>query len=85
MARVAAYTVETVPAPAVPRMRLGKLCVAIQGGTAEELFRRAESAAPETRFVEFRLDSLAKPAAALPKVKEFLEAHREATVVPTGI
>jgi len=35
------------------------------GGTAEELFRRAESAAPETRFVEFRLDSLAKPAAAL--------------------
>ena len=83
MARVAAYTVETVPAPAVPRMRLGKLCVAIQGGTAEELFRRAESAAPETRFVEFRLDSLAKPAAALPALKEFLAAHRDVTAIGT--
>ncbi len=83
MARIESSTVETAPAPAVPRMRLGKLCVAIQGGTPEELWGRAEAAAPETRFVEFRLDSLAKPAAALTALKDFLAAHRDVTAIGT--
>jgi hypothetical protein len=34
--------------------------------------RRAEAALADSKFLEFRLDSLAKPAAALPRVKEFL-------------
>ena len=74
------------PAPPPPRMRLtnlGKLCVAIQASSPEELNERAASALADSRFLEFRLDSLAKPASILPKVKEFLAAHRDTTVLAT--
>jgi 3-dehydroquinate dehydratase/shikimate dehydrogenase len=79
------------PAPAPPaRLRLenmGKLCVAIQAGSPAELIERAETALlesnPDARFIELRLDSLPKPASALPKIKEFLAAHREVTVIAT--
>ncbi len=72
------------------RLRLGdigKLCVAIQAGSPAELIERAQKALlesqPDARFLEFRLDSLPKPAAALPKIKEFLAAQREVTVIAT--
>ncbi len=39
-----------------------------------ELIERAKAALADSKFLEFRLDSLPKPAAALPKVKEFLAA-----------
>ena len=32
------------PAPAVPRLRVGKLCIAVQGATPAELFSRADAA-----------------------------------------
>ena len=77
-------------APPLPRLRLdnlAKLCVAIQASSPAELIERAETAlkgmTPDSRFLELRLDSLPKPASALPKVKEFLAAHREATVIAT--
>jgi len=78
-------------APTLPaRLRLetmGKLCVAIQGKSAAELIERAEAALTEVqteaRFIELRIDSLSKPASALPKIKELLAAHREATVIAT--
>jgi hypothetical protein len=60
-----------------------KVCVAIQAGSAAELTQRAEVALADSKFLEFRLDSLPKPAAALPKVKEFLAEHREATAIAT--
>jgi 3-dehydroquinate dehydratase/shikimate dehydrogenase len=62
---------------------LGKLCIAIQAVSPQELIERAEAALPDSRFLEFRLDSLPKPASAIPKVKEFLAAHRDATVLAT--
>jgi 3-dehydroquinate dehydratase/shikimate dehydrogenase len=74
------------PAPAVPRMRLtnlAKLCVAIQAASPAELIERAEAALTDSKFLEFRLDTLPKPASALPKVKEFLAAHRDTTVIAT--
>ena len=74
------------PAPPPPRMRLstlGKLCVAIQAASPAELMERAEAALADSKFLEFRLDSLPKPASALPKVKEFLAAHRDTTVLAT--
>ena len=59
-------------APVAPRLRLGKLCVAIQGSSPQELLDRAVAALadalPEAKFLEFRLDSVAKPALALPKL-----------------
>jgi 3-dehydroquinate dehydratase/shikimate dehydrogenase len=81
---VAASTAATAPAPLrVPRLRVDKVCVAIQAGSAAELTQRAEVALADSKFLEFRLDSLPKPAAALPKVKEFLAEHREATAIAT--
>jgi 3-dehydroquinate dehydratase/shikimate dehydrogenase len=81
----------SISAPAPPaRLRLGdigKLCVAIQASSPAELIERAEAAllefAPDARFIEFRLDSLPKPSSALPKIKEFLAAQREVTVIAT--
>ncbi len=73
----------SVPAPPIPRLRVGKLCVAIQAGSPAELIERAETALADSRFLEFRLDSLPKPALALPKVKAFITGHREVTVIAT--
>lgn len=72
-----------VPAPVVSRLRLGKLCVAVQGATAAELFARADAARKDSVFLEFRLDFLSKPAAALPELKAFLARHHEITSIAT--
>ena len=47
------------------------------------MLERATAALKETPFLEFRLDYLDKPAAALPMVQEFVEAHPVATVIAT--
>ncbi|MDE3186357.1 MAG: shikimate dehydrogenase [Acidobacteriota bacterium] len=72
-----------LPAAAGPRLRVGKLCVAIPAGSPAELVERAEAALHDAKFFEFRLDSLPKPAAALPKIKDFLAAHRDVTAIAT--
>jgi 3-dehydroquinate dehydratase / shikimate dehydrogenase len=71
------------PAPALPRQRIPKLCVAIKAASPAELLDHAESALAESSFLEFRLDALPKPAAFLPKLKEFLARRRDATVIAT--
>jgi len=73
----------TPPSPAPPRLRLGKLCVAIQGASPAELMDRAEEACSHFKFLELRLDSLSKPANALPYVKQFLAEHKDVTVIAT--
>ncbi len=71
-------------APAsAPRPRLGKICVAVQGSTPAELLDRAAAVLPDSRLIEFRLDALAKPAAALKEIKEFLADHRDVTAIAT--
>jgi 3-dehydroquinate dehydratase / shikimate dehydrogenase len=69
--------------PASPRPRLGKLCVAIQAGSPAEMLERAESALKDSRFFEFRLDSLSKPTSSLPYLKQFLSEHRDVTAIAT--
>ena len=56
---------DSPPAPAstAPRLRVGKLCIAVQGATPAELFAHAEAAIKDSVFMEFRLDFLSKPAA----------------------
>jgi 3-dehydroquinate dehydratase / shikimate dehydrogenase len=73
----------TAPTPPGPRLRLPKLCVAIQAGSAAEMIERAETALKDSTFIEFRLDSLAKPATVLPNLKEFLAAHRDVIAIAT--
>lgn len=78
-------TIEAQPAtvPAVPRLRVGKLCVSLQGATAAELLSRAESALKDSVFLEFRLDYLAKPSSVLPDLKAFLHRRRDITALAT--
>jgi len=83
MSRTDSNTVAFAPPAAVPRPRLGKLCVAIQGGSPAELWQRAAAVAEETKFVEFRLDTLPKPAAVLPGLQEFLASHRDLAAIAT--
>ncbi len=70
-------------APTSPRVRVGKLCVAIQAGSPAEMMERATAALKDSKFLEFRLDSLPKPAAALPPLKKFLATQREVTAIAT--
>ncbi len=72
-----------VSGPSGPRLRLAKLCVAVQGSTPEELFTRAEAALKDARFLEFRLDGLAKPASGLPQLRDLLARNRDVTAIAT--
>ncbi|MEO6923936.1 MAG: type I 3-dehydroquinate dehydratase, partial [Bryocella sp.] len=65
------------------RSRIGKICVALTGTSADDLISKATQVLRETTFLEFRLDYLPKPIEALPKLKKFLAEHTEATAVAT--
>ena len=65
------------------RSRIGKVCVALTGATATEMLEKAASAAKETSFLEFRLDYLDKPVAALPKFRAFLAENTAVTAIAT--
>ncbi|MGA7156913.1 MAG: shikimate dehydrogenase [Acidobacteriaceae bacterium] len=65
------------------RSRIGKLCVAIIGTSPNEMIEKATEVLKESTFLEFRLDYLAKPVAALPALKQFLAANGAATVIAT--
>jgi 3-dehydroquinate dehydratase / shikimate dehydrogenase len=69
--------------PALPRLRVPRMCVAIQAASPAELLERAETALADARFLEFRLDFLPKPATVLPKIKDFLALHRDVTAIAT--
>jgi 3-dehydroquinate dehydratase/shikimate dehydrogenase len=73
------------PRPAVPRkkLRLGRVCTAIQAGSPAEMLERAEAALKESAFLEFRLDFLSQPAAVLPRIKTFLATHPRVTAIGT--
>jgi 3-dehydroquinate dehydratase/shikimate dehydrogenase len=65
------------------RSRIGKLCVAIIGTSPNEMIEKATEVLKESTFLEFRLDYLAKPAAALPALKSFLAENGAATAIAT--
>jgi 3-dehydroquinate dehydratase/shikimate dehydrogenase len=83
MPRTASISPASSSATTAPRLRVGKLCVAIQAGSPGEMVERATAALAESRFLEFRLDALQKPAAALPQLKELLATHRDLTAIAT--
>ncbi len=65
------------------RSRIGKLCVAIIGTSPSEMIEKATEVLRDSNFLEFRLDYLAKPAAAIPPLKHFLASQGAATAVAT--
>jgi 3-dehydroquinate dehydratase/shikimate dehydrogenase len=78
-----APTDRTTFSPQLIRSRIGRVCVAIYGSTPAELVEKAEEAARENNFLEFRLDYLLKPLLALPKLKQFLYERGDVTGVAT--
>lgn len=63
--------------------RHGKICVAIQAASPAEMIARAETALRDTKFLEFRIDSLPAPAAMLPALRRFLLKHPVVTAIAT--
>jgi len=64
-------------------MRLPKVCLALSGDTVDDMLANAESMARDNPFLEFRLDYLKQPLAALPKIHRFLETHQYVTAIGT--
>ena len=57
--------------------------MALQGRTVHELLERADAALAESQFLEFRLDSLDKPASAVNQIGKFLSAHKDVIAIAT--
>jgi 3-dehydroquinate dehydratase/shikimate dehydrogenase len=70
-------------APRFLPMRLPKVCLALSGDTIDDMLASAESMARDNPFLEFRLDYLKQPLAALPKIHRFLETHQYITAIGT--
>src|ERR1700721_82636 len=70
-------------APRYLPQRLPKVCLAVSGDTVEDMLATAESMARDNPFMEFRLDYLKQPLAALLKIRRFLETHQYITAIGT--
>jgi 3-dehydroquinate dehydratase / shikimate dehydrogenase len=70
-------------APRFLPMRLPRVCLALSGDTIEDMLGIAESMARDNPFLEFRLDYLKQPLAALSKIHRFLETHQYVTAIGT--
>src|ERR1017187_900364 len=78
-----ALALSSTPATRLVPQRLPKVCLALSGETAEDMVATAESMARDNPFLEFRLDYLKQPLAALPKIHRFLETHQYVTAIGT--
>jgi 3-dehydroquinate dehydratase / shikimate dehydrogenase len=70
-------------APRYLPQRLPRVCLALSGDTVEDMLAAAESMARDNPFLEFRLDYLKQPLAAIPKIHRFLETHQYVTAIGT--
>src|ERR1700689_583025 len=78
-----ALALPSTPAPRFLPMRLPRVCLALSGETIEDMLAFGESMARDNPFLEFRLDYLKQPLAALPKIHRFLETHPYVTAIGT--
>ncbi len=67
----------------ISHLRLPKVCVAVTGADANDLLDKAEAVVRDNPFIELRLDHLARPGLALPRIKEFTETHPHVAVIAT--
>ena len=76
------HSAQALP-PQVLRSRLGRVCVAIIGDSIADMLSTADQVLKENPFLEFRLDYLADPAGALPRLKKFLYENSVVTAIAT--
>jgi 3-dehydroquinate dehydratase/shikimate dehydrogenase len=75
-----------LPTTAAPRflpLRLPKVCLALSAESADAMLDTAESMVRDNPFLEFRLDYLKQPVAALSTIRQFLETHQYVTAIAT--
>src|SRR5690242_1516318 len=65
------------------RLRLPRVCVPVTGADGSDLVEKAELRIRDNPFLEFRLDYLSQPAAAIPKLKRFIEYYPQALAIAT--
>ncbi len=68
--------------PRLP-LRMPRVCVAVASSDPAELVEKAEALTRDNSFLEFRLDYISKPLAALPRVKHFIEMHPGIVIIAT--
>ena len=69
--------------PRLLPLRLPRVCVAVIGADPNQMVEKAEALVRDNSFLEFRLDYLAKPGLALPRIKRFTESHPGTVVIAT--
>ena len=72
-----------MPSTQLLRSRIGKVCIAITGGSAAELCDKATAAMRDTNFLEFRLDYLGDPLRELPALADFVAHTPTLTAIAT--
>jgi 3-dehydroquinate dehydratase/shikimate dehydrogenase len=70
-------------APRLVPQRLPKICLAISADSPDQMLEIAESMARDNPFMEFRLDYLRQPLAAMVKIRRFLDTHQYVTAIGT--
>src|SRR5580700_7652535 len=78
-----ALALSSTIAPRYLPQRLPRVCLALGDDALEDMLATAESMARDNPFLEFRLDYLKQPLAALPKIHRFLETHQYITAIGT--
>jgi len=64
-------------------LRLPRVCVAVTGADAADMVDKAEALVRDNTFLEFRLDYLARPALALPRIRKFTDYHPHVVAIAT--
>ncbi len=73
----------TTYAPRLLPLRLPRVCVAVVGGDAAEMFAKADAVVRDNPFVEFRLDYLRQPGTAYPRLRRFFDLHPQTLAIAT--
>ena len=78
-----ALALSSTVAPRSLPLRLPKVCLALSADTADQMREGAETMARDYPLLEFRLDYLRQPQAAIPRFRRFLETHQYVTAIAT--
>ena len=65
------------------KVRVPKICVAIQAASPADMMTRALAALQDAKFLEFRLDALPDPGAVLPKLRSFFKSKHSVVAIGT--
>lgn len=69
--------------PRLLPLRLPRVCVAVIGADANQMVEKAEALVRDNSFLELRLDYLAKPGLAIPRIKRYTESHPGTVIIAT--